>query len=45
MTDLLYQTNSYLKNFDATVKMLDVENHAVLLDRSAFYPGGGGAGK
>jgi misacylated tRNA(Ala) deacylase len=42
MTDLLYQTNSYLKNFDAKVKMLDVENHAVLLDRSAFYPGGGG---
>jgi len=42
MTELLYQTNSYLKNFDATVKALDAENHAILLDKTAFYPGGGG---
>ena len=42
MTELLYQTDSYLKTFDATVKALDAENHAVLLDRTAFYPGGGG---
>jgi misacylated tRNA(Ala) deacylase len=42
MTELLYQTDSYLKEFDATVVMVDEENHGVILDRSAFYPGGGG---
>ncbi len=42
MTELLYQTDSYLKNFDASVLALDAENHAVLLDKTAFYPGGGG---
>ena len=42
MTELLYQTDSYLKIFDATVKAQDAENHAVLLDKTAFYPGGGG---
>jgi misacylated tRNA(Ala) deacylase len=42
MTDLLYQTDSYLKEFDASVTALDTDMHAVLLDRTAFYPGGGG---
>jgi misacylated tRNA(Ala) deacylase len=42
MTELLYQSDSYLKMFDATVLKLDVENHAILLDRTAFFPGGGG---
>jgi misacylated tRNA(Ala) deacylase len=42
MTELLYQTDSYLKDFSATVTSLDTENHAVVLDRTAFYPGGGG---
>ena len=42
MTDLIYQLDSYVKEFDATVVGLDEEEHAVLLDRSAFYPGGGG---
>ena len=42
MTDLLYQTDSYLQAFDAVVTALDEENHAVALNRSAFYPGGGG---
>lgn len=42
MTDLLYQTDSYLQSFSATVTGLDLENHAVILDRTAFYPGGGG---
>lgn len=41
-TDLLYQTNSYLHSFDAAVTAVSVENRAVLLDRTAFYPGGGG---
>ncbi len=42
MTELLYQLDSYLKEFTATVSGVDEENHAVMLDRSAFYPGGGG---
>lgn len=42
MTGLLYQTDSYLKEFDAVVQAVDVENRTVLLDRTAFYPGGGG---
>jgi misacylated tRNA(Ala) deacylase len=42
MTQLLYQTDSYLQAFDATVTAVDEENHAVILDRTAFYPGGGG---
>ncbi len=47
MTELLYQTDSYLREFDATVTAIDplrgtVEGNAVALDRTAFYPGGGG---
>lgn len=42
MTELLYQTNSYLKEFDAVITGIDAEKHGVLLDRTAFYPGGGG---
>jgi misacylated tRNA(Ala) deacylase len=42
MTDLLYHIDSYLKEFDATVLDLNAETHAILLDRTAFYPGGGG---
>lgn len=42
MTDLLYQTDSYLKKFTARVLERDEGNRAVLLDRTAFYPGGGG---
>ncbi len=42
MTKLLYQTDSYLRQFTATVTAVDVQANAVALDRSAFYPGGGG---
>jgi len=42
MTQLLYQTDSYLREFDATVAAVDVAANRVALDRSAFYPGGGG---
>jgi misacylated tRNA(Ala) deacylase len=42
MTELLYQTDSYLREFSATVQAVDVEGNAVALDRTAFYPGGGG---
>jgi len=42
MTELLYQTDSYLREFDALVVAVKPEERAVVLDRSAFYPGGGG---
>ncbi len=42
MTELLYQTDSYLREFDATVVAVDVTAGRIALDRSAFYPGGGG---
>ena len=42
MTRLLYQTDSYLKDFEARVIAHEPETHAVILDQSAFYPGGGG---
>ncbi|MCC7128855.1 MAG: alanyl-tRNA editing protein [Anaerolineae bacterium] len=42
MTELIYQTDSYVKNFEAQVTAVDAKNRAVVLDRSAFYPGGGG---
>ncbi|HEY3476742.1 MAG TPA: alanyl-tRNA editing protein, partial [Anaerolineales bacterium] len=42
MTELLYQTDSYLKEFDATVESVLPAERAVTLNRTAFYPGGGG---
>jgi misacylated tRNA(Ala) deacylase len=42
MTELLYQTDSYLHEFDAIVTTVLAEERAVVLDRTAFYPGGGG---
>ena len=42
MTELLYQTDSYLKEFDAVVVAVNPDEKAVALDRTAFYPGGGG---
>jgi misacylated tRNA(Ala) deacylase len=42
MTALLYQTDSYLKEFSAAVTSVLPDQHAVALDRTAFYPGGGG---
>jgi len=40
MTELLYQTDSYLGEFGAVVT--EVVGDGVMLDRTAFYPGGGG---
>jgi len=40
MTEQLYQTDSYVRDFQARVTA--VEGQAVALDRTAFYPGGGG---
>jgi misacylated tRNA(Ala) deacylase len=42
MTDLLAQTDAYLREFDAVVTEADPAERAVALDRTAFYPGGGG---
>jgi misacylated tRNA(Ala) deacylase len=42
MTELLYQTDSYIREFSARVVEVDLPHSAVLLDRTAFYPGGGG---
>jgi misacylated tRNA(Ala) deacylase len=42
MTELLYQTDSYLKDFDANITSVLQPERVVVLDRTAFYPGGGG---
>lgn len=42
MTTLLYQTEAYLKEFNAAITDVDEATRAVALDQSAFYPGGGG---
>jgi len=40
MTHLLYYDDAYLQEFDATVVAFEADR--VALDRTAFYPGGGG---
>jgi len=40
MTELLYYADAYIQEFDAVVTA--VEEDRVALDRTAFYPGGGG---
>ena len=42
MTELLYQTDAYLKEFTATVTSVNEDENGITLDRTAFYPGGGG---
>ncbi len=42
MTELLYQTDSYLREFEAVITGIQPDDNAVALDRTAFYPGGGG---
>lgn len=42
MTTLLYLTDSYLQTFDAKVTQVEADSRGIVLDRSAFYPGGGG---
>ncbi len=41
-TDELYSTDAYLQTFEANVVAVDVADQRVALDRTAFYPGGGG---
>src|SRR5437870_2102938 len=40
-TELLYATDAYLRAFDAQVQEITPEN-GVTLDRTCFYPTGGG---
>jgi misacylated tRNA(Ala) deacylase len=40
ITKLLYQTDSYLKQF--TAKVLAAQEGALIFEQTAFYPGGGG---
>jgi misacylated tRNA(Ala) deacylase len=42
MTDPLYQTDSYIREFQAMVVDTDPEINAVELNRTAFFPAGGG---
>ena len=41
-TELLYLRDAHLRSFEATVTSLDAEAGRVALDRTAFYPTGGG---
>ena len=40
MTELLYATDAYLTEMDATVQ--EIRDGAVILDRTVFYATGGG---
>ncbi len=40
MTEALYHQDSYIQTFEA--KVTEVREDGVILDRTAFYPGGGG---
>lgn len=42
MTELLFQTDAYLREFESAVLRTDEEAGAVALAATAFYPGGGG---
>lgn len=42
MIELLYQIDAYLQEFEASVTAVITESRAVVLDKTAFYPGGGG---
>lgn len=42
MTELIFQNDSYIQSFDAKIIQVDDENHGVILDRTSFFPGGGG---
>ncbi len=42
MTELLYQQDSYLQEMEAVLVAVDEAQRAVALDRTVFYPGGGG---
>lgn len=42
MTDRIYSTEQYARETDATIVDVDPDDGRILLDRTVFYPGGGG---
>ena len=42
MTERIYSVDSYAREMAAEVVATDVDDRRVLLDRTVFYPGGGG---
>lgn len=42
MTENLYYIDSYMREFEAGVLLSDSATRSIVLDRTAFYPGGGG---
>ena len=42
MTNRIYSTDAYAQAMDAVVLEVDADDGRVLLDRTVFYPGGGG---
>jgi misacylated tRNA(Ala) deacylase len=42
VTDQLFLRDAYLRQFDATVTAVDLDGRRLTLDRTAFYPTGGG---
>ncbi len=42
MTDRIYSTDQYASSMEATIVDVDRDDGRVLLDRTVFYPGGGG---
>ncbi len=42
MTEKIYATDQYARTMDATVVEVDRDDRRLLVDRTVFYPGGGG---
>jgi misacylated tRNA(Ala) deacylase len=42
MTERIFSTDAYARTMDATIVATDVDDGRILLDRTVFYPGGGG---
>ena len=42
MTEKIYSTDAYAQEMEAQVVRTDADDNRVLLDRTVFYPGGGG---
>jgi len=42
MTYQIFHEDSYIREFEAEVSILDESNHGIILNQTAFYPGGGG---
>jgi misacylated tRNA(Ala) deacylase len=42
VTRQLFHEDSYLQSFSAHITLVDQQNHGIILDQTAFFPGGGG---